>query len=477
MTRYPVVVIGGGPAGLTAAHELVKRGIRPLVIEKGSKVGGLARTETYKGFRFDIGGHRFYTKVDEVQRLWEEMLGDDLVRVSRLSRIYYRGRFFHYPIELFNALSNLGLRESMLTLLSYLRARLFPYPEEENFEEWVSNRFGRRLFRMFFKTYTEKVWGIPCETIHAEWAAQRIKGLDLPAAVVNAIFKTNRVKSLIHEFYYPRLGPGMMWERFHQAIEEKGGEVWLNAEVVRIQREDNRIKGLTVKRNDETVEIEGDQIISSMPLNELIQQIEPALPRDVVQAASNLRYRAFIIVELILNRENVFPDNWIYVHSPEVSVGRIQNFKNWSLAMVPDAHKTSLGMEFFCNEGDEIWKMADVGLIAHAVRELSVLRIVDPDEVEDGMVLRQPKAYPVYDPGYRERLKVIQDYLFKIKNLQTLGRNGMHRYNNQDHSMLTGILAARNLFGEKHNLWKVNTDRSYYEEFVVDEMGENSNGL
>ena len=463
-----VAIIGGGPAGLTAAFQLTEQNIRPIVLEMDDKVGGLARTEVFKGYRFDIGGHRFYTKVPEVQRLWEQMLGSDLLKVQRLSRIYYRGHFYHYPIEPLNALANLGVRESSLTLFSYFRSKLFPYPIEDNFEQWVSNRFGRRLYRMFFKTYTEKVWGIPCDLIHAEWAAQRIKGLSLFSAVREAIFPTNNLKSLIHEFYYPRLGPGMMWEQFRHVIEDGGGQVWTDTEILMLKREGNYIKSVVSRSGGEEQEIAAQDFISTIPLSDLVFRINPPPPEEVIQAARGLHYRAFIIVELILNREKVFPDNWIYVHSPEVKVGRIQNFKNWSIEMVPDSRKTSLGMEFFCNEDDEMWQMTDVALIAHAVRELAVLKIADADEVEDGVVLRQPKAYPMYDPGYRERVKIIQDYLSSFENLQTLGRNGMHRYNNQDHSMLTGILAARNLQGEKHDLWSVNTERSYYEEFVVE---------
>jgi protoporphyrinogen oxidase len=469
MNHYPVVVIGGGPAGLSAALEFVQRGVRPLVLEKGDRVGGIARTETYKNYRFDIGGHRFYTKVPEIQRLWKEMLGAELLQVQRLSRIYYHGRFYHYPIQLPNALRNLGLAESALTLLSYLKAKVKPYPREENFEQWVSNRFGRRLFRMFFKTYTEKVWGVPCHLVHAEWAAQRIRGLSLLSAVSNAVLRTGDVKSLIHEFYYPRLGPGMMWERFQQKIDDRGGQVWLGTEVVRFRREGNRVASVVIRRGDQTDEIAGDHFLSSAPLAELIFRLTPPPPDDVLAAARALRYRAFIIVELILRRENVFPDNWIYVHSPTVKVGRIQNFKNWSAAMVPDPRKTSLGMEFFCNEDDEMWNMTDVALIALAARELAELGFADAEEVEDGVVLRQAKAYPVYDPGYLERVRVIQRFLSSITNLQTLGRNGMHRYNNQDHSMLTGMLAARNVLGEKHDLWEVNTERSYYEEFLTDD--------
>jgi protoporphyrinogen oxidase len=471
--HHPVVIIGAGPAGLTAAYELVKQGIQPIVLEKSDQVGGIARTETYKGYRFDIGGHRFFTKVEVVQKLWQEVMGDDFIKVPRLSRIYYRDRFFNYPLEISDTLLKLGVLESARIVLSYLKIKLIPCPQEETLEEWVTNRFGRRLFLTFFKTYTEKVWGIPCDKIQADWAAQRIKGLSLTTAVTNALFKTNNTKTLIKEFDYPILGPGMMWERFQAAVEQQGGEVSLEAGVTRLKREGNRIQSVTVRQNGETIELSGDHFISSMPISALIQRLDPPPPDAVLQAANSLNYRAFMIVSLIVDRPHLFPDNWIYIHSPDVNVGRIQNFKNWSPAMVPDASKTCLGMEYFCNDGDDLWKMADTELLDLATRELVKLGLATADEVEDGVVLRQPKAYPVYDRDYRQHLKVIQEFLQTIENLQTTGRNGMHRYNNQDHSMLTGLLAVRNLFGEQHDLWEVNTERSYHEEFIY-EKGERS---
>ncbi|NJR48756.1 MAG: NAD(P)/FAD-dependent oxidoreductase [Leptolyngbyaceae cyanobacterium CSU_1_3] len=474
MKQHPVIIIGAGPAGLTAAYELVKRGIQPIVLEKSAQVGGIARTEVYKGYRFDIGGHRFYTKVEAVQKLWLEVMGDEFIKVPRLSRIYYRDRFFNYPLELTDTLLKLGLLESFRILLSYLKIKILPHKQEETLEEWVTNRFGRRLFLTFFKTYTEKVWGIPCDKIQADWAAQRIKGLSLTTAVINALFKTNNTKTLIKEFDYPLLGPGMMWERFQSAVEQQGGEVCLNMGVVRLKREGNRICSVTVRQAGATIDLCGDQFISSMPVAALVQRLDPPPPDAVLQAARSLNYRAFMIVSLIIDRPHLFPDNWIYIHSPEVNVGRIQNFKNWSPAMVPDPTKTCLGMEYFCNEGDALWKMSDTELLDLATREIAKLGLASAHEVEDGVVLRQPKAYPVYDRDYRQHLKVIQKFLGTIENLQTTGRNGMHRYNNQDHSMLTGMLAVRNLFGEHHDLWDVNTERSYYEEFTKEKVKQSN---
>lgn len=478
MKNYPVVIIGAGPAGLTAAYQLVKQGIKSIILEQADKVGGISRTEIYKDYRFDIGGHRFFTKVIEVQQLWKEVLGNEFIKVPRLSRIYYQGKFFNYPLSLFNTLSNLGLASSFFILLSYLKAklkaRLQPGLEPKNFEEWVSDRFGRRLYRIFFKTYTEKVWGIPCTHICADWAAQRIQGMSLKRAVINAVFGNQNAKSLIKEFEYPRLGPGMMWEEFQAKVESQGSPVHLNTHVTRIAREGHRIQRITAIQGDKTIQISGDHFISSMPVSTLLHRLDPPAPDHVLEAARGLKYRDFLIVSLIINEKYLFPDNWIYIHSPEFKVGRIQNFKNWSPEMVPDQSKTCLGMEYFCSQGDELWEMSDTELINLATREVVQLGLLDKEnKVEDGVVIRQYKAYPVYDGEYRQHLQVIQNYLQTFENLQTVGRNGMHRYNNQDHSMLTGMLAAKNILGEKHDLWNVNTERSYYEEFTKQEWSKN----
>jgi len=456
MERWPLLIIGAGPAGLAAACEAVRRGIPPLVAEKANKVGGLARTEVFRGYRFDIGGHRFYTKNEEIQALWKNTLGNDFLEVPRLSRIYYRGRFFKYPLDLGNTLGNLGFIESLQIVLSYLKAQIRPYPREDNFEEWVSNRFGRRLYETFFRAYTEKVWGMPCNEIQAEWAAQRIMGLSLTSAISNALFDTNRTKSLIGTFHYPRLGPGMMWQRLCDRVVNQGGQVWLDSEVVRLDREGNRITAALLQSKGERRTIRADHYVSSMPVPELMARMDPLPPDGVMEACRQLRYRAFILVGLIVDGAELFPDNWIYVHSPDVSVGRVQNFKNWSMEMVPDPAKSSLGMEYFCTEGDELWRLPDVELIELAARELAELGLAKGAPVETGIVIRQPRAYPVYDDKYRAHLEVIRRFLAGLDNLQTVGRNGMHRYNNQDHSMLTGMLAIRNLTGEEHDLWGVN---------------------
>ncbi len=464
MNNRSVVIIGAGPAGLSAAYELSKQGAQPIVLDKADKVGGISRTETYKGYYFDIGGHRFFTKIDEINKLWHGVLGDDFLRVHRMSRIYYKGRFFDYPLRIFNTFFNIGPSESVLILLSYLKILFRPYTEELNFEQWVSNRFGKRLFRTFFKTYTEKVWGMPCHQIKSDWAVQRIKGLSLIMAISNALLGLQNAKSLISSFHYPLYGPGMMWQRFQGRVEANGGQVRLNSEVIRLRHENGRIIGVLTRKDGVTDEIFNEHVISSIPISHLVKMLEPKAPDKVLEAAQGLNYRAFVIVMLIIDKKNLFPDQWIYIHSPEVKVGRIQNFKNWSAAMVPDPEKTSVGMEYFCNEGDEIWMKPDTELVDMASRELSRLGLAEIDDVMDGFVVRQPYAYPVYDQEYDNHLKDIFNYLKTIDNLQTIGRNGMHRYNNMDHSMQTGIKAAQNVLGENYDLWKINEEDVYHEE-------------
>ncbi len=462
-----VTVIGGGPAGLTAAYELAKAGIKPIVLEMGSRVGGIARTEVFNGYRMDIGGHRFFTKVPEVEAFWHEVLGDDFLTRPRLSRIYYNRKFILYPLRFGDALSKLGVWQSFLVLLSYFRSKILPYRTENTFEEWVSNRFGKRLYRIFFKTYTEKVWGIPCDQLSAQWAAQRIQNLSLPRAVLGAIFGARgakNVKSLIEEFHYPRLGPGMLWERTQRLIEQRGGEVRLNTTVVKVLHRDGKAIGVVARSNGREETIEADAIISSMPISELVAKLDPAAPGDVREGAGQLTYRDYFTVGLIVNQANLFPDNWIYIHAPEVKVGRIQNFKNWSPEMVPDPNKTFLGLEYFCNEGDEMWNLSDEALIKLGTRELEAMGLARAADVDGGTVIRQLKTYPVYTGEYKEYLERIRGFLDSIPNLQTVGRTGLHMYNNQDHTMLTAMLAVKNLLGEHHDVWSVNVERAYHEE-------------
>ena len=471
----PVVIIGGGPAGLTAAYELQKRSSRhqPKVYEGSDMVGGISRTETNNGYRFDIGGHRFFTKVKEVEKMWIEVLGDDFITVPRLSRIYYRGKFFDYPLKLFNALLNIGPYESMRILLSYFKWQVRPYRKEESFEEWVINRFGGRLYMHFFRSYTQKVWGISPKEIRADWAAQRIKNLSLFKAVWNAISGANDTTSLIEEFQYPRLGPGMMWEKTAELIDTHGGEVHLRSEVVRVNREGNHVKSIDVRKWSEdgsapVVErVAGEHFINSMALRDLIKAFDPPPPPEVVAAAEKLKYRDFLIVTLVLDHADPFKDNWIYIHSPEVMVGRIQNFRAWSKEMLPDQNTASIGMEYFCQQGDGLWNMSDDELRDLASKELEELGLAKAADVIGAAIIRQPKAYPVYDGEYRVALDVLEEWLLSLDNFQTVGRNGLHRYNNQDHSMLSAMFAARNILGENNDIWNVNVERSYHEEFEV----------
>ncbi len=459
------VVIGAGPAGLTAGYELAKLGFRPIVLEQQNLVGGLASTAQYRGYYFDMGGHRFFTKVEEVKKMWQEVLRENFLRRPRLSRIYYDGKFFFYPLRPLNALRGLGLWEGLLIVLSYLKWQLLPYRREDTFEQWVTNRFGKRLFETFFKAYTEKVWGISCSELKAEWAAQRIKDLSLRTALLSMFLKPKTtIKTLIEEFDYPRYGPGMMWNAVKSEIERRAGTVLMEAEVVRVNRTGRRIDSVVVRHHGREETIQGTNFISSMPVTEFVRRLEQP-PTAVVDAAARLRYRDFLTVVCIVNKPELFPDNWIYVHDPEVQVGRIQNFKNWSPDMVPDSTKTSLGLEYFCTEGDALWTMRDEELIQLATCELERIGLCRAADVEDGCVVRVPKAYPVYGSDYREALAVVREFVDSLENFRTIGRNGLHRYDNQDHAMLTGMLAVRSMvLGEPHDLWSVNTEQEYHEE-------------
>jgi protoporphyrinogen oxidase len=478
--RRKVVIMGAGPAGLTAAYELLKHDVPVTILEKDpAQVGGLARTVEHKGYRFDIGGHRFFSKNQEVEDLWTEILGDEMITRGRLSRIYYRGRFFAYPIKAVNALWNLGPLEAVRCLASYMWARLRPITNPRSLEDWVRNQFGWRLFSIFFKTYTEKVWGISTKELSADWAAQRIKSLDLWLVIRSALLPHRAAKhrgeivtTLIDRFRYPRFGPGQMWERVAEISREKGSPVLFGRSIERIKHDGGAVTSVAVRSPDgKPEEHAGTDFVSSIPIRELIARLDPPAPEAVQRAAESLGYRDFISIALMIDRVDVFPDNWIYIHDPSVKVGRIQNFKNWSPDMVPDQGKTCLGLEYFCFEGDGLWASEDAELIALATSELAQLGICEPAQVFDGVVVRQQKAYPVYDDAYQSHVDVIRDYLLtQLPNLHLAGRNGMHKYNNQDHSMMTALLVARNIAtGSTLDPWKVNADAVYHEDIRVGE--------
>ncbi len=464
-----VAIIGAGPAGLTAAYLLAKGNQEVVIFEKDPQyVGGISRTESYKGYHFDIGGHRFFSKSKEVEDFWTEILGDEMLERPRSSRIYYNNHFFSYPLVAFEALRKLGIIESGLCVLSYLKAKVFPVKNPTNFEEWVTNQFGKRLFNIFFKTYTEKVWGIPCNEISADWAAQRIKGLSLSSAIFNALFKPNKkatdkvIKTLIDSFRYPKQGPGMMWEACAEKSKAMGVTLHMNCGVQKIEHTNHSWTVQTTSQGNVTG---FDYVLSTAPMRELVANVLPAFPASVAANATALGYRDFLTVVLICKDEDAFSDNWIYIHDPKVKVGRVQNFKSWSPYMVPDPSMACYGLEYFCFEGDGLWTSSNTDLIALGKKEIEKIGLTKASAVVDGYVVRQPKAYPVYDQFYKARVDSVRDALTNYPGLYLIGRNGMHKYNNQDHSMMTAMLAAKNIIAGKelYNLWDVNEDAEYHE--------------
>ena len=479
--RTSVAVIGAGPAGLTAAYELVRRQVPVTVLEGDSMVGGISRTAEREGWRFDIGGHRFFTKVPEVEALWHEILPDeDFLLRPRMSRIFYDGKLYDYPLKAGNALGNLGPVEAVRCVASYLWARVRPPKNQDTLEGWIVARFGKRLYEHFFKTYNEKLWGVPVDQLPADFAAQRIKNLSLTGAVINALTpKRNQkdITSLIEEFQYPKYGPGMMWEAAARQVQERGGTVVMEEKVRTVHWEPGRgVTGLTTvvtggygsgagapeaSRTDVGTEkhYEAEQVISSMPFSSLVHALDPKPPAEVLAAADGLKYRDFLTVALVLPVEAGFPDNWIYIHSPDVQVGRIQNFGSWSPYLVKDG-RTCLGLEFFVNVGDDTWNRSDEDLIAQGARELEQLGLAKAADVERGFVVRMPKAYPFYDAGYKDNVEVIRRWMeANTPNLHPVGRNGMFRYNNQDHSMMKAMLTLQNIVdGAKHDIWDVNVE-------------------
>ena len=481
-----VVILGAGPAGLTAAYVLNQSGLKSTTLEADpNSVGGISKTVDRDGFKFDIGGHRFFTKSPIVQELWRNMLPRErwLTDVNRLSRIFYRKKFFHYPLSARDALQKLGLLEAIKCVGSYTKFKFFPIKDPKSFQDWVTNQFGKRLFEIFFKSYTEKVWGMSCSEISADWASQRIKGLSLGEAVFNSLpkflrtlkFSKETIRTLSDKFDYPRLGPGELWENVQSDLELSGCKIVMGEAVTRISHSNLAVTSvISINHSDEVREVYGNEFISSLPIKELVNSLHPKPPSEIVEAANSLGYRDFLTVVLIYNQENMFLDNWIYIHDPSVYMGRIQNFKNWSPSMVPDSSLTSLGLEYFCFEGDSLWDMSDAELIALGTREVISVGLTNLQPLK-GYVVRCKKAYPIYDDHYKANVQRVWKWVsLNLTNLQLVGRNGMHMYNNQDHSMLTGYLAAKNILGENHNLWSVNSSAEYHEDTVLLDTTERS---
>jgi protoporphyrinogen oxidase len=476
-----VFVVGAGPAGLTAAYLLTKAGRAVTTIERDPHyVGGISRTVNYKGYLFDIGGHRFFSKSKQVVDLWREILPDDFIQRPRLSRIYYKDKFFAYPLWAAEAFWKLGPIESFMCMGSWMYARVFPIKNPKTFHQWVRNQFGERLFSIFFKTYTEKVWGMSCDEISADWAAQRIKGLDLYRAIINGFGRSFRfirgkgyrkdrssgVKTLLESFDYPSHGPGMMWEAAAKKVRAQGGKILQGCELTSLAwNEADKIWTVSYTSEDGSVNTTSARhVISSAPIPQLMDSIAPK-PTSV-SSAKELKYRDFITVALIAKANDSFPDNWIYIHDPSVNVGRVQNFASWSPSLVPDPENTCLGLEYFCFEGDGLWTSSDADLIAMATREISKIGLLKPDEIIDACVVRQQKAYPVYDEDYQTHVDAVRaDIRENYPTLHLVGRNGMHKYNNQDHAMMTAMLTVKNILSGEltHDIWSVNEDAEYHE--------------
>ena len=477
---HHVVIIGAGPAGLTAAYQLSKSGVSATVLEADEVVGGISRTVERDGWRFDIGGHRFFTKVPQVEALWHEILPDeDFLMRPRLSRIFYEGKYYDYPLKASNALRNLGVFEAARCVLSYAWARVRPPKDQTHLEGWISSRFGSRLYHHFFKSYNEKVWGVPASEISADWAAQRIKNLSLLSAIVNAILpKRNQkeITSLIEEFQYPKYGPGMMWERCTELVKKAGIPVVMATKVTSVRHQGGRATELvTSDRHGGTDTYPCTDVVSSMPFPLLLRAMDPEPPAEVLAAADGLTFRDFLTVALVVPERYSFPDNWIYIHSPQVKVGRIQNFGSWSPYLIKEG-RTCLGLEYFVFEGDDVWSTPDDELVELAKLELAILGLVEPDMVEAGYVVRMPKAYPTYDKAYKANVDVLRAWLeTNAPNVHPVGRNGMHKYNNQDHSMLTAMLTVENILGASHDIWTVNVEEDYHEEKAAE--GPEDGGL
>ncbi|MFH1850308.1 MAG: NAD(P)/FAD-dependent oxidoreductase [archaeon] len=469
MHKTHILIIGAGPAGLACAHELSAKGAHRYkadILEADEQVGGLSKTADFDGYRYDLGSHRFFSKIKDVNDLWNHALKDNFIAVKRYSRIYYMNQFYDYPLRIRDVVYKLGLPESLIMGFSYLKMRLFPFKEEKNFSEWISNRFGRRLYETFFKTYTEKVWGMPCDQISAEWAAQRIRKLSLFSVIRNSIQGSDdRVKSLIREFRYPRYGSGMMYDSLRHGIETHPDfRVITGSKVDRLTYRNGRwVAGIKGKNGRSAKAY--DHVVSTMPLPELISCTDHT-PEKIRTLAARLRFRSLIVVCLVFSEPNIFKDTWIYLHDSSVKSNRLQVLNNWGPDMVAASSHSSYGCEYICSEGDYIWNMADKELIGLAINELKLIKIIpERSNCIKANVLRARDAYPVYDGHYSNGIASLRKTVRHMPNLQVAGRGGMFRYNNMDHSIYTGILAARNIVEgrEQHDLWRVSQDNEYCE--------------
>jgi protoporphyrinogen oxidase len=462
-----VVIIGAGPSGLACAYHLGKHGISSLVVEKDETAGGLCRTFDYSGYLFDIGGHRFLTKSELVNSLWHDILGEELLSVKRVSRIYFNNKYLKYPLSLFDTFINLGIVESTRCMASYITAQLDPSGDDATFEGWMTNRFGKRLYEIFFDTYTKKVWELPPKDISSDWAAQRIKGLSLREALKSAIMSPNNngLKTLSQEFLYPRKGPGQFYDRLCKKSSALGAHFFFNCNVTGIECDGKKVTAITIQDTQkQTEKLPVDVLFSSMPLPHLINSINSDPPKEIHQSASQLKFRSFLVVNVILEKEHLFPDQWVYVHSPEVKLGRIQNYKNWSMDMISDPKNTSLGLEYFCREGDDLWNMNDKEIINFAMNELQEIGIASQKHLVGGFVLRRKNVYPVYSLDYQEKRAILKTYLKHFQNLRPIGRAGLFKYDNSDLALLSGIVAAENYLGKSNrDIWNLGEDQKYLE--------------
>lgn len=463
MEKKNIAVIGAGPAGITAAYELAKAGYAVSLYEASDKVGGLSKTIDLWNQKVDLGPHRFFSNDTKVNKLWLEVVEKDYHMVDRLTRIYYKKKFYYYPLKPFDALFKLGIGQAFLCVMSYFKEKIKPTKQDGSFEAWVTGRFGSRLYSIFFKTYSEKLWGIPCTELDEDFAAQRIKKLSLFEAVKNALFsgKKNKHKTLVDQFAYPIEGTGMVYERMKSFIEKNGGKVLCSTPVKKVVTEDGKAVKLELVSGES---LNFDHIISSMPITHLVKNL-PDVPADVVEAATNLKFRNTILVYLKVEGVDVFPDNWLYVHANDLQMGRITNFCNWVPEVNQGEKSTIVALEYWSYDHDEIWNYSDEELIALGKKELRQTGLVKDLEISEGHIVKIPKCYPVYGKGYKAPLEKVETYLNGIDNLSVIGRYGAFKYNNQDHSILMGLLAADNIINnQSHNLWEINTDYETYQE-------------